>query len=362
MGSASRLRVLGRQMFAVLTILMTAQILSGAVTAQSSPQDSGPLPTQADAQRELQAGANLTRQGSLQAAIPHLLAAQRAGAGQYATAVNLGICYVGTRQYTQAIAVLQPVRATGAQAATIDNLLAQAYLGDGQPAEAWHAFLSAATATPGDERLYAFIADACTDHRDYALGLQVVEHGLRQLPNSARLHYERALFLARLGRFEEGRPEFDRAAQLAPGSYVASLALVQKDLYEDDLAGATRLLHQSIAAGHRDYQTLSLLGTVLLHDGAAPGQPAFAEAQAALEEAEQERPDYSATQIALGKVYLMLGRNRDAVDHLEKGRSLEPDNPAVYASLADAYGRLGEREKAREMRAQIGRLLARQER
>jgi tetratricopeptide (TPR) repeat protein len=323
-----------------------------------SPLPDNPASAGLDAQHELQTGSRLTRQGSLEEAIPHLLAAQRAGADPYSTAVNLGICYVGTGRYKEAIAVLEPLRTSGSRASVADNLLAQSYLGDGQTRSAFRVFLEAADRTPKDEKLYAFMADACTDHHAYSLGLQVVDRGLQSLPDSARLHYERALFLARLGRFEEGRPEFERAAQLAPASYIAYLALVQKDLYEDDLSGATRLLHQAIAAGNRDYQMLSLLGTVLLHEGAAPGQPAFAEAQTVLEESAKDRPDYSATQIALGKVYLMLDRDRDAIEHLEIGRRLEPDNPAVYASLADAWGRLGDREKARAMRAQIGRLLA----
>jgi Flp pilus assembly protein TadD len=54
----------------------------------------------------------------------------------------------------------------------------------------------------------------------------------------------------------------------------------------------------------------------------------------------------------------MQGRFHDAVRHLEIGRKLEPDNPAVYSNLASAYQQLGEREKARQMREQTGRLLA----
>ena len=78
------------------------------------------------------------------------------------------------------------------------------------------------------------MADACTDHHAYDMGLRVVDQGLQQLPQSARLHYERALFLARLDRLEEAKPEFDRAAQIAPGTYIADLALVQKRLYAGD--------------------------------------------------------------------------------------------------------------------------------
>jgi tetratricopeptide (TPR) repeat protein len=326
------------------------------------PESAAPSPSEdqapADAAAELRAGADLTHRGLLREAIPHLLAAQRFNAGSFAAAFDLGICYVGTGSYKEAITVLEPLRTSASHTPAVDNLLAQAYLGDGQAKAALSAFAEAAAASPKDEKLYAYMADACTDHQNYALGLEVASRGLQQLPDSARLHYEHAVFLARLGRFEEGKPEFDQAARLAPDSYIGYLAEVQKDLYEDDLASATEVLHRAIQSGHRDYQMLSLLGTVLLHIGAAPGQPEFTEAQAALEESASLRPDYSATQIALGKIYLMQGRFHDAAEHLEIGRKLEPDNPAVYTSLASAYQQLGELEKARRMREQTGRLLA----
>lgn len=350
---------------AVLLCMTAGMVCGGEVPAQTVPRQEAAQPPgpstdtgASDALAELQTGASLTRQGYLQQAIPHLLAARRAGLDPYAVSVNLGICYLGTERYRDAIAVLQEAPGYGSRRATVENLLAQAYMGNGQQAEALRAFRRAAAVSPKDEKLYAFMADACTDHQDYAVGLQVVEQGLRELPDSARLHYERAVFLGRLGRLDEGKPEFDRAAQLAPGSYIGYLAQVQKDLYVDDLRGADTVLHDAIAAGQSDYRMLSLLGTVLLHEGAAPGQPQFAEAVAALERSAAEQPNYSATQIALGKVYLMQGNPQKAMEHLEIGRRLEPENPSVYANLASAYEELGEKDKARSMRQQIGRLLA----
>lgn len=331
--------------------------------APSNPPAASSAQTQAaahpDPRAELETGARLTAQGFLQQAIPHLLAAQQAGTDPYATGVNLGICYLGTGDYKQAIAVLQGLNASGLGSAAVDNLLAQAFIGDGQPQDALRSFHSAAAHTPRDEKLYAFLADACRDHKDYSLGLQIVDEGLQQLPDSARLHYERGLFLSQLGRFEEaGGPEFARAAQLGSNTYIGYLAQVQKDLYEDDLAGADKVLHQAVQSGQRDYRLLSLLGTVLLHEGAAPGEARFDEAQHALEESARQNPSYSATQIALGKIYLMENEPQKAIDHLEVGRRLEPDDPAVYANLASAYDRVGDHAQARLMRRQIGRLLA----
>ena len=309
---------------------------------------------------ELQEGTRLTRQGLFQKAISHLLTAQKLHSDAYPTAVNLGICYLGLTRYKEAITVLAPLHSSPRNSAVVDNLLTQAYLSDGQLNMAWATFQEAASLTPKDEKLYAFVADACTDHRDYTFGLRVVETGLQQLPGSARLHYERAVFLARLDRLEEAKPEFDRATQLATDTYIASLSTVQKDLYNQEFGTAIRLLRELIQNGHRDYQTLSLLGTVLMHLGAAPGEPQFAEAKSALEESARDNPNYSATQIALGQIYTLENRFSEARDHLEIARRLEPANPAIYSNLAHVYRKLGNAEKAREMQSELSRLLTEQ--
>lgn len=301
---------------------------------------------------ELQLGTQLTHSGELREAIPHLLAAQSAGADAYATSVNLAICYLGTGTAQKAIPLLESARRTP----TTATLLVQSYIAAGRLQDA---YATLAASQPAGEKMFAYAADACTDHRQYAAGLHMMNLGITKLPDSARLHYEKALFLAELGRIEEARPEFNRATQLDPNGYIGYLALVQKELYDGELAAANQTLRKAMQAGNRDYRFLSLLGTVLLQEGAAPGDPAFAEAQSVLEESARERPDYSATQIALGKIYLMQSRYADAVEHLEIGRALEPDNPAVYTSLAAAYRALGEREKASRMSEQLGVLLER---
>lgn len=165
------------------------------------------------------------------------------------------------------------------------------------------------------------------------------------------------MFLARLDRLEDAKPEFDRASLLAPESDIAYLAVVQMALYEDNFDEALRLIRRGIRTGHRDYQMLSLLGTTLMSMGVVPGQPNFVEAREALEASVIAYPNYSTSQIALGKLYLMENRAKDAVIHLEIGRSLEPRNPAIYPSLADAYRRLREREKEQECLKTLSGLL-----
>jgi tetratricopeptide (TPR) repeat protein len=345
------------------SILPVAAVLLLQVGAQNgAPHGTGvseraTTQTENFAETDLQKGTDLTRRGQFKEAIPFLLSARTEAPGDYEAGFNLALCYLGVGEFKQAIDVLLDLHDSGHDTAAVNNLMAQAYVGDRQPQQAFRALQEASKLTPMDERLYSFVADACTDHYAYGLGLKVVDLGLVHLPGSARLHYERAVFLGRLDRLDEANPEFQLASKLAPGTDLAYLALIQERLYEDNPAEALALAREGIKAGHRDYQMLSLMGTVLMFAGASPGHPEFVEARGALEASVAEQPDYSTSQIALGKLYMMDGRLRDAAAHLEIGRRLEPQNPAVYKSLAEVYRALGEREKSKECLAALSALL-----
>jgi Flp pilus assembly protein TadD len=264
---------------------------------------------------------------------------------------------VGLRRYSQAIDLLEVLRVASYDSAQVNILLAQSYVGTHESDKALMALREASTLSPLSENPYTFVADACTDHKQYELGLRVTELGLERFSSSARLHYERAMFLAQLDRFEEAKPEFERAAALDTSGDIACLALAQKALFQGDVKTAMETVRSGIRQGHHDSVLETLLAGILIHGGATPGQKGFSEARVLLEDSIAQKPGYSTAQIALGRLYLMEKRYKDAIEHLEIGRRLEPQNQAVYAGLAHAYRRVGEEQKAREMLRQLQSLI-----
>ncbi len=308
------------------------------------------------AEVELQEGTALTRAGSFAEAIPHLLAARGRTSNDYAASFNLSLCYVATGQPAQAIPILTALRAAGHDNADVNNLLAQAYVGDAQNQKALEALQEASRLTPQNEKLYLFVADACMAKQEYALGLQVVDLGLDHLPNSAHLHYQRAMFLGLLDELDAGKKDFDQARGLAPESDIAFVATAQEAMFEGDVLEAVRAAREGVKKGHHDYMLLTLLGAALLRSGIAPGQPAFTEAREALEKSVAERPNYAGSQLALGKLNLLDNRLDDAIAHLETARQLNPNNASVYSNLAAAYRRRGDLQQAQNMLAVLAKL------
>ncbi|HVH60776.1 MAG TPA: tetratricopeptide repeat protein, partial [Candidatus Sulfotelmatobacter sp.] len=214
----------------------------------------------------------------------------------------------------------------------------------------------AAAFTPKDEKLYLLVAAAFLERQDYGQGLRVVESGLTELPGSAKLHYELGYVLWQLEEPVLARPEFERATSLAPNSAVGYLAAAQESFMLGNLAAAAQIARTAIREGAADYQLLALLGDALIQAGASPGKPEFSEAKEALEKSIGEHPRYSSSHIALGRLLLQEGRVDRAVEHLELGRQLAPENPAPYMLLATAYRKRGQIEQERAMLAIVAKL------
>jgi len=314
------------------------------------------LSADSQAEQELQKGTALTRRGEFNEAIQHLLVARGHLANDYAVNFNLALCYVATAQSKLAIPILTDLRGDGHDTADVNNLLAQAYVGESQNQNAIDALQRAAAFNPENEKLYMFVADACTAKANYTLGVQVADFGLSHLPKSAGLHFERAMFLSLLDQFDDAKVDFELARSLAPDSDIAFIAVAQEAMFEGNIAEAVRAARDGISKGHENFMLLTLLGEALLRSGITSGQPEFEEARRALERAVSQRADYASSQLTVGKLYLMEGRLADSIAHLEMARQLNPGNAAIYSNLAAAYRKRGKLTEAQDALATLSKL------
>lgn len=324
---------------------------AAAVPKQGSVQEAS-----SQSEVDLQSGISLTRSGKFSEAIPHFLEARGRVTDEYAVEFNLALCYVGTGEFQKAIPILVGLRNGNHENASVENLLSQAYGGNDEPKQAFEAFQKAAAFTPKDEKLYLLVAAAFLEKEEYRQGLRVVQSGLRNLPDSARLHYESGYALWQLDESALAKQEFERATYLAPHSAIGYLAAAQESYMLGDLSRATQIARTGIGEGFSDYQLLALLGDALLRDGASAGQPALSEAKDALEKSIAVRPNYASSQIALGRLLLQEGKVDIAIEHLELGRQLAPQNPSPYMLLATAYRKRGQLGQAREMLDMVAKI------
>ena len=333
-----------------IALAQSSQFLNHLLLGQAAQE------TTPQAEAELQTGIGLSRGGHFSEAIPHFLAARGHVSDEYASEFNLALCYVGVGEFPKAISILTELRSGSHENASVENLLSQAYEANDQPKEAFEAFQKAASFTPWDEKLYLLVEAAFMEKQDYAQALRVLDAGLKSIPDSARLHYEFGYGLWQLEEPAMAKAEFERAAALAPHSVIGYLAAAQESFMLGDLTQAAKTARAGILEGFADYQLLCLLGDALIRNGASPGKAEFAEAKQALEKSIAARPNYASSQIALGRILLQEDHVDSAIEHLELGHRLAPQNPTPCLLLTTAYRRRGQHDQAQAMLAIVDKL------
>ncbi len=331
----------------------------GATSGKSSAKEKQAIGNVSpDPEANLAAGIQMTHEGKFAEAIPYLAAARgRVAEGEeFAADFDLSLCYVAMGQYGNAIPILTTLRSKQPSAVNVLNLLAQAYIGAGEAKQALAELSAAASENPRNENLYLFVADACTANREYALGVKVTSLGLRALPNSARLHYERGVFYSYLGSEDKAEVDFHLAERLGSGQTIGYMAAAQAAFLEGDMRGTIKAAREGLQKSPGNYVLLSMLGSALVRDGATPGRAEFNEAMTVTRQAVVERPREPDSQVTLGRLYLMAGQTQRAIAHLEAARRLDPENRAACMLLATAYRKSGNLAKAKQMFAELARL------
>jgi tetratricopeptide (TPR) repeat protein len=294
-------------------------------------------------------GLALARHEFYDRAIPYFQTVNAGYPDSYDAAFNLAVCYVLTRQFPQAIAVLNGIANRGHKTAELDNLLAEALEGNQQVQEAIDTLRGATQLAPKDENNYVDLATLCTKYDAYDLGLQIIDVGLHYHPESDRLIFQRGVLEAMKDRFDLAENDFQLASRLAPDKNLTYVALGVTYMQTGHLPEAIRSLRQRIKEKPNDPILLYLLGDALIRSGANPGDSTFAEARAALEQSVKLNLQLAASQVDLAKLYLKENRLDEARDHLERAKAIDPKDKTAYSQLAVVYRRSGKPELASAM-------------
>ena len=298
---------------------------------------------------QFEVGLALARRDRYKEAVPFFYSVHSHVPESYDAGFDLAFCYLESKQYAQAIEPLARLAETGHKTAELENLLAEAYEGNGQTKEATDALRAATLLAPEDEDNYLDLSALCAKHDAYDIGLEVIAVGLHYIPHSDRLVLERGILHAMKNQFELAEQDFQEAARLAPEKSFSYVGMGVGYMQSGDLAKAVEVLRQRVKQTQGDYLLHYMLGEALLRSGANPGDTTFPEARAALETSITLNPNFSGSRVEWAKILLKENRVDDAVVQLEKARALDPKNQAAYSQLAIAYRRQGKTKLAKQM-------------
>src|SRR5262249_7389039 len=242
-------------------------------------------------------------------------------------------------------------------AAELFTLVSRAYAGAGRVQEAYDALRQATRLEPKAPENYLDLAMLCVEHDNFDLGLEIVDIGLGQLPDSWRLRMQRGVLMAMKGRMGEAEKEFETARRLAPRESVPYAALGSAWIQSGraDKAGAEL---RAELPRRKDPVVPYIFAVALLRSGVEPGSPAAGEAVTALRASIRANPSFAPARAELGRLLLKRDEVDLAIRELEKAVELDPGStPALYA-LSQACLKKGDRARAQEMVARVSKLNA----
>jgi Flp pilus assembly protein TadD len=299
--------------------------------------DSQKTPTRAQFQLALV----LAQHGHFAEATPYFETVQSQFPGSYDVGFNLAVCYVETRQFSKATQLLSTLKSSGHVTAELDNLLAEAYQADNQLQPAIEALREATRLAPDDENNYIDLVSLCIDHDSYDLAMEVLDVGLHYRPESDRLIFQRGILHAMKNQFDLAEQDFQLASRLAPEKNLSYAGLGVTYMQTGNLPEAIHTLGERVAEKPDDATLRYLLGDALIRSGVNPGDAAFDQAKTTLERSVAINSAFAPARVDLAKLYLRENRTGEAVDLLEKARTLDPEDKSVYSQLAVAYRRQG---------------------
>jgi tetratricopeptide (TPR) repeat protein len=268
---------------------------------------------------------------------------------------NLAVVQSLSGRYRDVIHTLSPVAGKASDPDALD-LLADAYEATSDTPGAVETLRRAILANPDNPRYYLDFADICMVHASYRVGIDMVNTGLKRLPQSAPLYLARGILYVQLGRYAESESDFAKAERLDPAARPGMAAKSMAALQENDLGKAERTIRDRLKSQPKDAFLYYLLAETLARKGAVPGSAKFNEAVRAALKAVQLQKDFALARDVLGRLYLEQGNVIGAIEQSRLAVRADPTDQTALYHLIIALTKGHQKEEIPELSKQLTEL------
>ncbi len=231
----------------------------------------------------------------------------------------------------EVIAVLAPLLDKNPPDADSLALSAEAYEAMSDTPQAVAAIRRAIVTKPDVSQYYLNFANICLAHGSFQVGIDMLNVGLKRIPDSAPLYLGRGILYIQLGQYEASESDFARAERLDPNVQFGSAVEGLAELQRNDLGEAELTIRSRLAKHPNDAFSHYLLVETLIRKGATAGSPQFSEAVKSAERAIQLQPNFPLARDVLSGLYLKQGDIARAIEQSRLAYSEDPsDQTALY--------------------------------
>jgi tetratricopeptide (TPR) repeat protein len=267
---------------------------------------------------------------------------------------NLALAQWRSNHAADALVALQPLLDGGNP--DLLGLAAEINESAGNTPEAVQLYRKAIQADPKNLENYLGFAALSLNHEAFQAGIDMIDFGLTQIPQSAQLYLARGILYGELSKFEQATADFDHANQLDPHLPFSSAAKGVLHSEQRDLGAAVASFRAEAKRHPNDALTQYLLAEALAEQGNAKDSPGYKEEIAAANLAIRLNPQLTAAHDLLSTVYLHNRQTNLAIQQSRDALQADPNDQAAVYHLILALRETDQKDQIPALIKRLGEL------
>jgi tetratricopeptide (TPR) repeat protein len=288
------------------------------------------------------------RAGKITQGAPFLQQAQRIDPSSYDNGYDLSLAYVLTGHLAEARQQVHDLLRRK-DTAELHNLLGQIEEKDGQFIAAANEFELAAHAEPSESNLFDWGSELLV-HRTLDPAVEVFQHATERYPSSPRLMTGLGMALYSRGNYDDAVKALLKAADLNPSDPRSYLFLSKA--YDSSPGQAEEVIQRfrRFAELQPNNARASYYYAMSLWKGRRAQDPGLdlQQIESLLKKSVALDPTLAEAHLQLGNLYSDQNKYSESIPEYLRARELNPDLADVYYRLGQAYGRVGQKDRAQE--------------
>jgi tetratricopeptide (TPR) repeat protein len=254
---------------------------------------------------------------------------------------NLAVAQQAAHLDRDALATLKPLVERASPDPDALDLAAEAHEDLEETPEAVRLLRAALVAQPGALKYYMDFAALALKHSSWQVGLDIVNLGLKELPDAAPLYVARGIFHVQLDDFAAARQDFETANRLDPRNTAATIAEGMAEIQHHDPRTALATIEAELRRHPDDAFLQYLKALAITKNGAVPGSPEFRQAMEAARKSVATKDTFIVARDLMAEMDLEAGAWDDAEKQSRLALEENPEDEKAIYHLIQALKKSG---------------------
>jgi tetratricopeptide (TPR) repeat protein len=258
--------------------------------------------------------------------------------------LQLAVVEWKSKDFDDALNTLQPLIASGSADSKTFSLAAQIAEEKGDTPRAVEWLHTAILKDPSETANYLLFSTISFNHASYQVGIDVVNSGLKQSPEAAKLYLARGVLQVQLSNYDAAVADFEKAHALDPKLSFVEDAMGMIHSQQHDWAGSLAIFQREAGEHPQDPLLQYLYAEALAHENGNDSEQNSAKAIAAVKKALELEPDYQPARDLLCTLLLKTNRYAEVIDQAGIALKHDPNDQSALYQEIQAQRRLGNKE------------------